>query len=196
MRAIFLNNIVPRDYYTILKPGILYGNVITIIAGFILASNGRVLDWRLLLVTVLGLSFVMAGGCVFNNYHDRGIDALMERTKSRVLVRKAISIRSAIMYGAVLSLLGFTLLAFYTNKVTVMVALFGFFVYAVLYTLWLKRTSVHSTFVGALSGAVPPVIGYVAVRGEIDLVATVLFLILVTWQIPHAFAIALYRLSV
>jgi protoheme IX farnesyltransferase len=182
-----------KDYYRLTKPGIIYGNGITLVAGFILASGTKI-EYTLLFATLLGLSLVIASGCVFNNYIDRDIDALMERTKKRALVRGTISIAHALFFGTVLGIVGFGILLACTNNITFFTSCIGFFVYVVLYSLWLKRTSVHSALIGSISGAVPIVVGYLAVRGVVDLGAVILFLILMLWQIPHSFAIALYRL--
>ena len=183
-----------RDYYEITKPGIIYGNIITVVAGFVLASSGNI-NFSLLIATVFGISFVMASGCVFNNCIDRDIDALMERTKDRVLVRKRIPLRNACMYGSVLGILGVYLLTVYTNILTATASLVGLFVYVVIYSLWLKRSSVHHTIVGSIAGAMPLVVGYLAVTGKVDVGVIILFFVLSLWQMPHAFAIALYRLS-
>lgn len=183
-----------KDYYQITKPGIIYGNAVTVVAGFLLASRGGI-DWLLLFATLVGLSLVVASGCVFNNYIDRDIDALMERTKSRVMVEGRISPQSALLYASALVLAGLALLYFYTNLLTIAMALLGLFVYVVVYSLWLKRTSTHGTIVGSISGAMPPVVGYLAVAGSIDIGAVILFFILALWQMPHSFAIALYRLE-
>ncbi len=183
-----------KDYYSLTKPGIIYGNAITLIAGFVLASHGKV-DYLLLFLVFVGLSLVIASGCVFNNYIDRDIDRLMERTKKRAMVRGSISPLAARIYGTVLGLLGFGVLLLYTNIITVTVSLVGFFVYVVVYSMWLKRSSTHSAIVGSISGAVPPVVGYIAVTGHFDLGALLLFSILALWQMPHSFAIAMYRLS-
>jgi protoheme IX farnesyltransferase len=185
---------VLKDYYNITKPGIIYGNAITVIAGFVLASSMQI-DYILMLFTLISLSLIIASGCVFNNYYDRDIDTLMERTKNRPLVKKSIPLAYALMYGALLGIVGFSLLLLYTNTVTVLVAVVGVFVYVIVYTMWLKRTSTHSALVGSISGAVPILVGYTAVRGHIDLGAVIIFLILVLWQMPHAFAIALYRIE-
>lgn len=182
-----------KDYYLLTKPGIIYGNAITVIAGFSLASKGGI-DWWLLFATLAGISLIMASGCVFNNYIDRDIDRLMERTKDRALARGAVSLRGAIIYGAFLGLVGTLILVVHTNLLTVFVALTGLFVYVVVYSLWFKRRSVYGTLVGSISGAAPPVVGYVAVAGSLDLGAGILFLILALWQMPHSYAIALYRL--
>lgn len=183
-----------KTYYTITKPGIIYGNAITVIAGFFLASPGGV-DWGLLAWTLVGISLVMASGCVANNIIDRDIDALMERTKARALARGEVSVQSAAIYSMVLGVLGALVLALWVNMLALLVALGGLFAYVVLYSLWGKRRTVHGTLIGSMSGAVPPVVGYVAVANMLDLGALILFLMLCFWQMPHSYGIALYRLE-
>lgn len=182
-----------RTYYTLTKPGIIYGNAITAAAGFLLASAGHI-DYWLLLATLLGMSLVIASGCVFNNYTDRELDAKMARTKKRALASGLVSGRSAIIYATVLGLAGFVVLALYTNRLTVGIGLVGLFVYVVLYGAS-KRRSIHGTLVGSIAGATPPVAGYCAVTDRFDSGALILFLILVFWQMAHFYAIATYRLN-
>jgi len=181
-----------RHYYQLAKPGIIYGNAVTVIAGFALASQGH-LRLGLLLATLVGISLVVASGGIFNNYIDRDIDAVMDRTKNRVLVTGLVSGKSAIFYGIGLGFAGFIVLAVYTNFLTVSVAMTGFFVYVVLYSLWFKRDSHNGPLVGSIAGAVPPIVGYCAVTNNFDLGAAALFCILALWQIPHFYAIAIYR---
>ena len=180
-----------KKYYHLAKPGIVYGNLMTTIAGLFLASKGHP-DFRLICIASAGISLVVASGCVFNNYIDRKIDALMERTKNRELVRKTISERNAIVYGIFLGVSGFVLLFLYTNLLTVLIAFVGMFVYVVLYSIF-KRRSVHGTVVGSISGAVPPLAGYIAVSNHIDAGAIILFMIVVLWQMPHFYAISIRR---
>lgn len=182
-----------KSYYYLAKPGIIYGNLITAAAGFFLASKSHV-NFGFLLATLAGIALVMASGCVFNNYMDRDIDSRMERTKNRALVNGSISGRNAIIYGIILGALGFLALYFYTNLLTVLVALGGFIFYVFIYTP-LKRRTVHGTVLGSISGAVPPVVGYCAVTNHFDLGAVLLFVILVLWQMPHFYSIAIYRLD-
>jgi protoheme IX farnesyltransferase len=181
-----------KTYISLTKPGIIFGNVITAAGGFFLAAKVHNNLW-LFLATMIGLSLVIASGCVFNNYIDRSIDEKMTRTKNRALVKKLIPSRNAIIYGILLGLFGVLLLSFYTNLLTVFLALAGFFFYVVLYGIW-KRRSVYGTIIGSVSGAVPPVAGYCAVTNRFDSGAIILFMILVLWQMPHFYAIALYRL--
>lgn len=182
-----------KTYTMLTKPGIILGNVITTAAGFALASKGY-LDMGLFLVTLIGLAFVIASAGVFNNYIDRAMDAKMARTKNRALVQGTISLKSALLFATCLGCVGVVILALGTNLLTVSVALTGFFIYLVLYAYW-KYYSFYGTIVGSLAGAIPPVVGYCAVSNRLDTGAWLLFLILVLWQMPHFFAIALYRLE-
>jgi heme o synthase len=180
-----------KTYYRLTKPGIVYGNAVTAAAGFFLASRGHVNLW--LLAAVLGgTSLVIACGCVINNYIDRDIDAKMKRTKRRALVIGAVTGRAAITYGITLGVLGFLILILYTNALVVAVGITGLFFYLLMYGVW-KRRSPFGTIVGSVSGATPPVAGYVAVTNRVDTGAILLFLILVLWQMPHFYAIAMFR---
>lgn len=182
-----------KAYYSLVKPGIMRGNAITATAGFFLAAKGNI-DWGLYLGMLAGLSLIIASACVFNNYIDRDIDAKMARTKKRALVSGAVSARSAVIFASALGFAGAAILAIFTNFLTLAVALLGFFFYVAVYG-YFKRRSSWGTVVGSVSGAVPPVVGYVAVSGRIDAGAIIFFLILVLWQMPHFFAIAIYRLK-
>ncbi len=182
-----------KTYYMLTKPGIIMGNIVTTAAGFALASKGQLNYW-LFLVTLLGLGFVIASAGVFNNYIDRVMDSKMARTKKRPFVTGSISIPYALTFGALLGLIGISLLALYTNLLTVVIAFSGFFVYLVLYAFW-KYRSFYGTLVGSIAGAVPPVVGYCSVSNRLDIGAGLLFIILVLWQMPHFFAIAIYRLE-
>lgn len=180
-----------KAYYLLTKPGIIYGNSLSVIAGFFLASHGN-FQPLLFLTTLLGLACIMASGCVFNNYLDRDIDQKMERTKKRALVTKTIPVINALIFGTILGLLGFSTLYIFTNLLTTVVAAIGFFFYVFVYT-FSKRKTIYSTLLGSVSGAVPPVVGYVAVSNTFDTAAFLLFLLLVLWQMPHFYAIAIFR---
>jgi heme o synthase len=179
------------EYYRLTKPGIIRGNAITAAAGFLLASNSRV-DFSLFAAAVGGISLIIASACVFNNILDREIDAKMKRTKKRALVTGAISVKSAMFFAIFLGISGSYILLRWTNNLTYSVALLGLIFYVIVYG-YAKRNSVQGTVVGSISGAVPPVVGYCAVTNRIDSGALMLFIILVLWQMPHFYAIALYR---
>lgn len=179
------------NYYLLTKPGIILGNLITVAAGFVLASQG-IFDLWLCVATLIGLALVMASGCVFNNYIDRNVDQKMKRTKNRVLVKGLISGRHAVLFATLLGLLGGIVLLFYTNVLTFCIAALGFFVYVVLYSLWKVRT-IYATAIGSIAGGIPPLVGYCAVSNRFDVGALLLFAIMVLWQMPHFFAIAMYH---
>ena len=181
-----------KNYWSVVKPGILMGNLISAAGGFLLASKGRI-DPALLLWTLVAIALVVASGCVFNNIMDRNMDRKMARTRNRVLAKGLMSPKGAILYASLLGAAGVTLLSAETNAVSVAVVLTGFFVYVGVYTLYLKRNSVHGTWIGSLAGAAPPLAGYCAVTGRFDTGAVILFLIFGLWQIPHAYAIAIFR---
>lgn len=181
-----------RAYYYLTKPGIIRGNLITAVAGFLLASKQHIAV-GLLFAAMAGLGLIIAAACVSNNILDRGLDKKMARTAKRALVSGKISVRAALIYAATLLLLGSCLLGFYTNLLTMGLALLGYVAYVAVYGYY-KRHSTLGTAVGSISGAIPPVVGYVAVSNHIDSAAVILFIILVSWQMPHFFAIAMYRL--
>ena len=180
-----------RTYYLLTKPGIILGNLITTTGAFALGSKGHI-DFPLFLATAVGLFFVIASACVFNNYIDREADQKMARTKNRALAKGTISTRNALLFAIALGLIGALVLALMTNLLALCVALGGFFIYVVLYSLWKYRTH-YATLVGSIAGAVPPVVGYCAASHQFDFAALLLFLILVLWQMPHFFSIAMYR---
>lgn len=180
-------------YYQLTKPGIIRGNLITATGGFLLASRGNV-DFFLFLMMLLGTTLVIASGCVFNNYIDIKLDSAMERTKKRALVAGKISKEAALIFGSILGILGVFVFTIFTNSLATRVAIAGFLFYVVIYGYW-KRRSIYGTLVGSVSGAVPPVIGYTAVSGRFDIASLLLFLVLVAWQMPHFYAIGIYRIN-
>lgn len=183
-----------KKFIYLTKPGIIFGNVVSVLGGFFLASQGHVNGW-LLLAALLGTSLVVASGCVINNIIDQDIDQKMERTRNRALVKKTVSPQAAFLYAALLGIAGFGLLYLQTNLLAVLFAALGYIVYAGIYSMYLKRHSTHQTIIGSISGACPPVIGYCAVSGQFDLGALILFSMFCMWQMPHSFGIAIYRLN-
>ncbi|HGK4864086.1 TPA: heme o synthase [Yersinia enterocolitica] len=181
-----------KQYLQVTKPGIIFGNLISAVGGFLLASKG-VIDYPLFLATLFGVSLVVASGCVFNNYIDRDIDRIMERTKNRVLVKGLIDPKVSLIYASILGIAGMLLLYVGANPLAMWLAVIGFVIYVGVYSLYMKRKSVYGTLIGSLSGAAPPVIGYCAVTGQFDMGALILLLIFSLWQMPHSYAIAIFR---
>jgi protoheme IX farnesyltransferase len=180
-----------KTYIKLTKPGIIMGNAITSAAGFMLASRNHFNPW-LFLAALGGLSLIVGAGCVLNNYMDRDTDKKMTRTQNRALATGAVSIKNALIFGVALLAIGSAALILFTNMLTLSVALAGFVIYVFFYGL-LKYRTIYGTEIGSVAGAVPPVVGYCAVSQQFDGGALLLFLIIALWQMPHFFAIALYR---
>lgn len=187
MRPVF------RAYFSLVKPGIILGNLITATAGFFVACRLRgEVNLLLYVQMLLGLSLILAAGCVFNNVLDREHDAKMLRTKDRALVQKWISPKQAFFFGLLLAIMGIGLFSFWGFWLPLVVGIGGLLIYVMIYTL-LKPKTPYATLVGSISGATPPVIGYLVYYPNIDAVVFFLFAMLLAWQMPHFFAIALFR---
>lgn len=136
----------------------------------------------------------MGSGCVFNNYFDRALDKQMKRTQMRALVKGTVTIRQSIIYALALLTLGVAFLVSFSNLLATSIALLGFVMYVVVYT-YLKYRTRHSTLIGSIAGAVPPLVGYCAASGTLDRGGLLIFLVMVLWQMPHFYAISIYRLK-
>ena len=185
---------VIKKYLLVTKPGIIFGNLTTTVGGFLLASKGRI-EIGLLLWIAIGVSLVVASGCVFNNCIDRNMDRKMSRTRNRVLAQGRMSPKVAVCYAALLAVAGVALIWKATNMLCVAIVLSGFLIYVGAYSLYLKRNSVYATLIGSLAGATPPLIGYCAVSNRFDMGAVILLSIFSLWQIPHSYAVAVFRLK-
>lgn len=183
---------VIKKYILVTKPGIIFGNLVTAAGGFLLASKGRI-DIAVLMSTIAGISLMVASGCVFNNWIDRNLDRKMARTRHRVLAQGLMSSKAAVFYASLLGTVGIILLRISTNMLSVSIVLIGFAIYVVVYSLYLKRNSVYSTLIGSLAGTAPPLAGYCAVSNHFDMGAMILLSIFSLWQMPHCYAIAIYR---
>jgi protoheme IX farnesyltransferase len=181
-----------RIYYNLTKPGIVYGNAIHICAGVLFAAAMYPLHLNSFLGVLFGTSLVIASACVMNNYFDRNIDARMNRTKKRATVTGAISFTEIVIFAAVLLLGGLGLLAALTNLLVVGLGVTAYVFYVLIYT-YSKRITVHSTLIGSVPGALPAVAGYAAFSDSLDTGALLLFFLIVCWQMPHFYAISLYR---
>lgn len=183
-----------KDYLLIAKPGIILGNLISAAAGFLLASRGSI-DGAALAATLIGIALVVASGGIFNNCIDRELDQKMSRTSHRALARGLIPINIAIAYATVLGAAGLALLRVAANLLAAGIILAGLVIYVGVYSLYMKRNSVYGALIGSLAGATPPVAGYCAVTGHFDPGALILLAIFSLWQMPHCYAIAVFRLS-
>ncbi len=180
-------------YAELTKPRIALMVLLTVIIGAVLADGGRV-DLLLLLHTVLGTTLVAAGASALNMYLERRADARMRRTENRPLPARRLRPLEALLFGAGLGAGGTAYLALMLpHPWAALVAAVTFVTYVFIYTP-LKRVTPLNTLVGAVPGALPPLIGWTAVRGSLNVEAAGLFLIVFFWQVPHFLAIAwIYR---
>jgi heme o synthase len=179
-------------YVSLTKPDVSFLVVMTTLAGYYLGSRGA-LDWVRMSQTVFGTTLVAAGTSALNHYIERASDAFMRRTASRPLPTGQLRPRDAAIFGASLVICGSIYLAIVAGPLASGLGLFTSISYLALYTPLKKRTTL-ATAIGAIPGAMPPVIGWVAARGSLSKEAWLLFAIMVLWQFPHFFAIAwMYR---
>lgn len=183
-----------KDYVSLTKVGITAANLWTAFTGLWLASKGHP-DLYVTAMTLVGTALVVAGGATLNNWVDRDIDPLMSRTAKRPLAEGRIPAARALAFGLILSAAGLSILGLGLNPLAALMGFAGLFTYVVVYTMWLKRTTTLNTVVGGVAGAAPPLIGWTAVTGTLDVGAWVLFLLLFLWQPPHFLALAIKRVE-
>lgn len=180
-------------YLHILKPGITISNTIAAMAGFFFGvSVVNDLSGSALAGIVLGIAAVIGSACVANNVIDQKIDAKMKRTKRREVVTGTISKRAGLLYSAGLAIVGFALIFVLTNGLTGILGIIAYISYVALYGM-AKRSTIWSTVIGTLPGALPLVAGYTAMTGRLDTAAFILFAMMVFWQLGHFYAIAMFR---
>lgn len=175
-----------------MKPGITLSNTLAAVAGFFLASSMYGFDPLAFAGVAAGIALVIASACVANNMVDRDIDLRMKRTRGREVAAGNISMQNAFIYAVVLGISGFGSLALWTNWWTFALGVLAYVWYVVIYGI-AKRKTPASTLIGAVCGALPPMAGYAAVTNNIDTVAFILFMMLIIWQMPHFYAIAMMR---
>lgn len=186
-----------RDVVALAKPRITLMVVITAAGGLFLAGRAGRLDGpgpgaTTVLSTLIGLSLIVAGANALNMYIERDIDRRMDRTKNRPLPSGRMSPRFALWFGVVTSALAVPVLAIGTNPLTALLAVLANLLYVLAYTP-LKQHSQYALHLGAIPGAIPPLLGWTAATASIDAAGVVLFAILFLWQVPHFVAIALFR---
>lgn len=182
-----------KYYLQIIKPGIIFGNITSFVCSFLFFSN-NIRNFSFFILT-LGISFIIASSCIFNNIIDFDIDQKMERTKNRYFIVTFITIKNSIYYGILLGLTGFFLIYLNSNFLTFLCSLIGFFIYVILYSLYFKRNSKYGIFVGGISGTIPSILGSCAVKNDINFSSIILFFIFFIWQIPHFYSISILYLD-
>jgi protoheme IX farnesyltransferase len=180
------------DFYELTKPRMNFLVLLTTLVGFYMASSAK-LDWMLLIPALIGTALTAGGASVLNQFIERDLDALMPRTRNRPLAAGRVDAGDALAWGIGLGLIGVATLVCFVNVLTAMLGAITLLSYVFVYTP-LKRMTTLNTVIGAVPGAIPPVMGFTAVHGVLSPQALALFAILFFWQMPHFLAIAiLYR---
>jgi protoheme IX farnesyltransferase len=183
---------IAKDLLNLCKPGILVLLLISTGCPMIVAASGT-FPFEVFLPTILGGALLSASASTMNCIWDRDIDSIMNRTKRRPLPDGRIEIVEATVFSLILLALGVWVLWKFTNPVAALVALSGHLFYVLVYTGWLKRSTPQNIVIGGAAGAVPPIVGWAAVSGSIDIPALLLFAIIFLWTPPHFWALALNR---
>ena len=181
---------VARDYVSLTKPRVVVLLEVTAVAAMIMAAHGLP-RWELLLGTVVGGWLAAAGANAINCWFDRDIDADMGRTRSRPLPAGRIDPAHAFTFGITLAVTSFVLMTLTVNLLAATLTMTAFLFYVLVYTMWLKRSSMQNIVIGGAAGAIPPLVGWAAVDGQLSLTALFLFAIVFYWTPPHFWALAL-----
>jgi len=181
-----------RAYYALTKPRVVSLIVFTAIIGMFLATPGMVPP-QVLLAGTVGIALVAGAAAAVNCLVERRIDATMPRTRARPLPRGELTPLQTLVFSGAIGGAGLWILAHYANILTMWLTLATFVGYAVIYTVVLKPATPQNIVIGGASGAMPPVLGWAAVTGEVTTEAALLFLIIFAWTPPHFWSLALYR---
>lgn len=181
-----------RSYLQLIKPGITISNTLSALAGFFLATTLVPFNLLALIGGIGGTALIIASACALNNILDRDIDKRMKRTAKREVASGSISVPNAMIFLTILGLAGFTIILLWTNALTFLLGIIAYIWYVAIYGI-AKRTTPWSTVIGGVAGALPPMAGYTALTGSVDAGAIILFLILFFWQLPHFYAISMFR---
>jgi protoheme IX farnesyltransferase len=180
-----------EDYFALLKPRVMSLVVFTAIIGLLLAPGG--INPVVGVIAILCIAIGAGGSGALNMWYDADIDRVMSRTANRPIPAGRVSREEALTLGLVCSGFSVMILGLATNWVAAALLAFTIFFYAVIYTMWLKRSTPQNIVIGGAAGAFPPMIGWAAVTGDISLPSVVLFLIIFLWTPPHFWALALYK---
>jgi protoheme IX farnesyltransferase len=177
-------------YVLLSKPWIIVLLLVTTFAAMLIAQKGLP-PLPLVFFTLLGGALSAAGASAINSYIDRDIDGLMSRTKKRPVVTQRIEADHALAYGIIAGVAAFVILALAANLLAAVLSMIGLLYYVFIYTSYLKRSPPHNIVIGGVAGAIPPLVGYAAVTGQVDVLALFLFLVIFYWTPPHTWALGL-----
>lgn len=185
-----------KELQQIIKMGLVQGNLLPAFAGswlaIVLANHSFLSSIPQILMMLVGSTLIMGGACALNNYYDQDIDSIMPSKQQRPTVNERISERNLLILSFGMMLIGEALL-FALNIPSGVIGLIGIVGYVSFYSIWSKRHTVWNTVIGSFPGAVPPLIGWTAIEGNLSLVAVALFLVVFCWQPVHFYALAIKR---
>ncbi|MEM9605638.1 MAG: heme o synthase [Pseudomonadota bacterium] len=181
-----------RDYLELTKPNVVLLLVFTAVVGMALSTPGMV-PWLPALTGTVGIGLASASAAALNHLIDQQADARMARTRHRPIPQGALSSREVLLFALGIGALGMAILVVFNNVLTAWLTFLSLIGYAVVYTLYLKRASPQNIVIGGLAGAMPPVLGWAAVTGEVTAEPLLLALIVFVWTPPHFWALAIHR---
>ena len=182
---------MPSDYFSLLKPRVMSLVIFTALVGLLLAPGS--LNPVTAAIAILCISVGAGASGALNMWYDADIDAVMSRTARRPIPQGQIEPQQALTFGLVLSAFSVLAMGVLVNWLAAFLLAFTIFFYAVIYTIWLKRSTPQNIVIGGAAGAFPPVIGWAAVTGSVSIESLVLFAIIFIWTPPHFWALALYK---
>ena len=181
---------VLMDYVALTKPRIVSALLVTAMGGMVAAAGGLP-DAAIATAVLVGGALAAGGAHALNHYFDRDIDAVMGRTAGRPVAAGRVTPQRALVFGVLLNAAAFVMLTSMTNTLSAVLTLSATLFYVLVYTMSLKRTTPHNIVIGGAAGAVPPMVGWTAVTGEVGLEALYMFSIVFFWTPPHFWALAL-----
>ncbi len=183
-----------KDYYILCKPRVVMLMLLTTWAGMYLGAVNPI-PWWLWINATVGVALMSGASATLNHVIDHRVDALMERTKRRPLASGKLTLNAALTFASIQCCIGFAILYFGVNALTAMLTLMAAIGYSAVYSIYLKRATSQNIVIGGLSGAMPPLLGWTAVTGQLDPQAWLLVLIIFTWTPAHFWALCLHRIE-
>ena len=181
-----------KDYLVLCKPKVVVLMLVTVLVGALLAVPGWP-DMMILAVALVGIGACAGSGAAINHMIDHRLDTKMARTKNRPIAKGRVTPQQGLTFALILAVAGFALLWFVVNPLTALLSLASLLGYAVVYTLFLKRATPQNITIGGLAGAMPPLLGWTAMTGQVEPDALLLVLIIFAWTPPHFWALAIHR---
>lgn len=194
LAAVSVDQVSWRDYLVLCKPKVVLVMLITAVVGMFLAVPGLP-DLSKVLFGLLGIGLSAGSAAAVNHVMDRKIDEKMARTKGRPLPQGRLSPQQALLFAAVIGVLGISILVVMINALTAWLTLFALMGYALVYTVWLKRATPQNIVIGGVAGAAPPLLGWTAITGAVEPNSLLLVLIIFAWTPPHFWSLCIARLN-